>query len=362
MSALSEQLRKRIESTGPIPIDEWMAACLADPEDGYYMTRDPLGRGGDFTTAPEISQMFGELIGLWCAVVWQQMGSPASFNLVEMGPGRGTLMSDLLRAASAVQGFLEASKVHMIETSPVLAERQRQTLAGVTPPVAWYAGFADVPPGPVIAIGNEFLDALPIRQIELYDDGWHERAVGLEDERFVFVPGSAVDATDLPPQAEGASIGAIIETSPAVVSVVKDVAKRIAEQGGTALLADYGYARPGVGDTLQAVRGHGYTDPLETPGEADLTAHVDFAAVAEAVEDAGARAWKVLPQGIFLEHLGIGARTAALLAKADERQALEIATARRRLVDGDAMGRLFKMLAITGKDAPAPPAFEELRL
>ncbi len=362
MSVLSEQLRKRIEAFGPIPVDEWMASCLADPEHGYYMTRDPLGRGGDFTTAPEISQMFGELIGLWCAVVWQQMGAPGAFNLVEMGPGRGTLMSDLLRAASGVPGFLKAANVHMIETSPILAGRQRKTLAGAAPPVTWHAEFGDVPSGPVIAVANEFLDALPIRQFELFENGWYERAVGHTDGNFVFVPGAPVDAGALPAHARHAVVGAIVEMSPAAASVVTGVAKRIAEQGGAVLFADYGHARPGVGDTLQAVQGHGYADPLAEPGEADLTAHVDFTAVAEVAEAAGARAWNVLPQGIFLEHLGIGARATALLANAEERQALEIATARRRLVDGDAMGRLFKVLALTGKDAPAPPGFEEVRL
>lgn len=362
MTPLAERLRARIESSGPIPVQDWMAACLADPEHGYYMTRDPLGRGGDFTTAPEISQMFGELIGLWCAVVWQQMGAPQSFNLVEMGPGRGTLMSDLLRAASGVPGFIDAAHVHMIETSPVLAERQRQTLAAAAPPVAWHAEFGGVPTGPVIVVANELLDALPVRQVERFEDGWYERAVGFEDGSFVFMPGSAVAVEDLPLHAEDAAVGAIVETSPAVVSVVTDVAARVAGHGGAALFADYGYARPGLGDTLQAVQGHGYANPLENPGEADLTAHVDFTAVARATEAAGAHAWKILPQGVFLEHLGIGARTAALLAKADERQSLEIATARRRLVDGDAMGRLFKVLALTGKDAPAPPGFEEVRL
>lgn len=358
MTPLAEKLRARIAAEGPIPVDAWMDACLADPEHGYYMTRDPLGRTGDFTTAPEISQMFGELLGLWCAVVWQQMGSPDGFRLIECGPGRGTLMSDALRAAAGLPGFRDTVHVHMVETSPALRAKQRAALAATGVPVEWHDAVTEVPPGPTILLANEFLDALPIRQLVRGAAGWHERAVDWDADGFVFVEGALMEAGDLP----DAPAGAILEVAPAVDGAVADIAGRIVGECGAALFVDYGYVRPGVGETLQAVMRHGFADPLADPGHADLTAHVNFQAVAKVAEGAGARVWGPLPQGVFLETLGIGARTAALLAKADDVQSMEIATARRRLVDGDAMGRLFKVLAITGADAPAPPAFETVRL
>lgn len=361
MTPLGKKLRARIEADGPVSVAAWMEACLADPEHGYYRTRDPLGRAGDFTTAPEISQMFGELIGLWTAVVWHQMGAPAPCRLVELGPGRGTLMSDLLRAANGVPGFTDAVRVHMVETSPALRERQREALSAITPPVAWHDAFADVPEGPCIVIANEFLDALPFCQWVKTHSGWRERTVGWTGDGFDFMPGDPAPDGTVPDVYRDAAMDSIYETSAAVSAVSAQVAARIATGGGAALFIDYGYDRPGLGDTLQAISGHAYADPLATPGDADLTAHVDFKAVAQATTDAGAKAWGALPQGVFLENLGIGARASALLANADTRQSLDIATARRRLVDADAMGRLFKVLAMTQTNMPAPPAFEQVR-
>ncbi len=355
---LVDKLRQRIERDGPLTVADWMQACLADPDHGYYMTRDPFGRRGDFTTAPEISQMFGELLGLWAAVVWQQMGSPGAFRLVEIGPGRGTLMADALRATASVPGFAGALNVHMVETSPVLQASQQKTLAGAASPVSWHRDFSEVPDGPVILLANEFLDALPARQVIRHQGAWHERRIDLKEDAFVFVIGEAVDEQAIPASLREAESGSIFEVSDAVRDVTAAISARLSQSGGAALLIDYGHATSGLGDTLQALKGHGFADPLAYPGEQDLTVHVDFDAAGRSASAAGARVWGPLAQGDLLERLGIAARAVALLAGADKSQAQDIATARRRLVDTDAMGRLFKAMALTHPDAPAPPGFE----
>ncbi len=358
MSPLAAKLTARIERDGPLKVADWMQACLADPEHGYYMTRDPFGRRGDFTTAPEISQMFGELLGLWTAVVWQQMGSPGAFRLVEVGPGRGTLMADALRATANVPGFAGAMNVHMVETSPALKAVQEKTLAGSASPVNWHRDLTGVPDGPLILIANEFLDALPARQLIRHQDAWHERRIDMKRNAFEFVIGEAVDDCDIPASLREAEPGSIFEVSDAVRDVTAAISDRLTHSGGAALLIDYGHAPSGLGDTLQALKGHGFADPLADPGEQDLTVHVDFDAAGRSAAAAGARVWGPLTQGDLLERLGIAARAAALLAGADKSQAQDIATARRRLVDTDAMGRLFKAMALTHPDAPAPPGFE----
>ncbi len=339
-------------------VADWMHACLADPEHGYYMTRDPLGRAGDFTTSPEISQMFGELLGLWAAVVWQQMGSPVTVKLVELGPGRGTLMADALRAAASVPDFLTAAEVHMVETSPVLRTAQQKMLEDAAVSCTWHDGVAEIPAGPMIVLANEFLDALPVRQLVRVDGAWCERVVGYGDDGFVFETGAPIDNAPVPDGLEDAPGGAVFEVSPAVEHVTQALAARLATDGGAALLIDYGHDSPGLGDTLQAVKGHSYADPLTTPGECDLTAHVDFAMVAVTAASAGARAWGPLGQGELLERLGIGARAAQLLAGADKKQAENIAKARHRLTADDGMGRLFRAIALTHLRQPAPPGFE----
>jgi len=360
MSPLAAKLTARIERDGPITLADWMQTCLADPEHGYYMTRDPLGRAGDFTTAPEISQMFGELLGLWAAVVHQQMGSPDTVHLIECGPGRGTLMADALRAAKGAPDFLAAVQVHMVETSPVLRAAQQAALANAPVSVSWHDAIDEVPHGPSIILANEFMDALPVRQL-IHDGGvWHERRIGIDGDGFAFVVGEVADVTGLniPGHAKD---GDIFEVSPAVRRVTEQIAVRLAAEGGAALLIDYGHDAPGppsLGETLQAVRKHDYADPLASPGAVDLTAHVDFAMIGAVAESAGARVWGPLTQGALLERLGIAARAAQLLVSADKAQAEDIATARRRLVDADAMGRLFKAIALTHPDAPAPPGFE----
>jgi len=358
MPPLAASLKARIQADGPLTVADWMQACLADPEYGYYMTRDPLGRAGDFTTAPEISQMFGELLGLWAAVVWQQMGSPSRFNLIELGPGRGTLMADALRATAKVPGFIDAARVHMVETSPVLRRAQQTALANVLPSVIWHGHLDEVPAGPAIVLANEFLDALPVRQLIRHAGAWHERRVGLAESGFAFVIGEKADAAPVPSLLGDAPDGSIFEFAPAVLDVAAHLAQRLSASGGAALLIDYGHDIPGPGETLQAVRGHAFADPLVDPGQQDLTVHVDFKAFGDATEAAGARVWGPMGQGDLLERLGIAARAAHLLAGADRTQAEHIATARRRLVDADAMGRLFRAVALTHPDAPAPPGFE----
>ena len=357
-TAFSEKLRKRIEAEGPLSVEQWMDACLADPDGGYYMTRDPFGRHGDFITAPEISQMFGELLGLWTAVMWQSMGAPERVRLVELGPGRGTLMADALRAANSLPGFIDAVSVHMVETSPVLTARPQDKLSGAPCPVTWHETFEAVPGGPVIVLANEFLDALPVRQWVLHDGQWLERMVGHNGEAFVFETGAPVDPAAVPEFLGTADEGAIFETSPAVGSFVESLARRLTVEVGAALLIDYGHTRRDVGETLQALKGHQFADPLLSPGEQDLTAHVDFAFVVEAARTSGARAWGPVPQGALLERLGIAARATRLLLNADKQQAEDIAKARHRLVDDGTMGRLFKAVALTHPELAPPPGFE----
>lgn len=360
MSPLAAKLKARIEDEGPISVADWMQACLADPEHGYYMTRDPLGRAGDFTTSPEISQMFGELLGLWAAVVWQQMGSPETVKLVELGPGRGTLMADALRAAAGVSDFLTAADVHMVETSPVLRKAQEATLGKAPVDCAWHDRFTEIPAGPAIILANEFLDALPVRQLVRADGDWCERMVGYGDDGFVFETGPPVESPFVPAGLNDAPDGSIFEVSPGIRNVTEVLAARLARDGGAALLIDYGHDSPGLGETLQAVKGHEYANPLTAPGECDLTAHVDFAMVAACGAAAGARVWGPVGQGELLERLGIGARAMQLLAGADAAQAEGIASARHRLTADDVMGRLFRAVVLTHPGQPAPPGFETL--
>lgn len=360
MSPLAKNLKDIIQRDGPMPVDQWMSHCLSDPDHGYYTTGQPFGKQGDFTTAPEISQMFGEFIGLWAAVVWQQMGSPTQINLIEFGPGRGTLMVDALRAARGVPGFIDALSIHMVETSPVLIEVQNKALVKSGVQLNWHNALDEVPADPSIMIGNEFLDALPIRQWIKDGDVWRERCVDFINDHFQFVPGDDVDLTKIPTPFRTAPYGSIFETSPISQDIVTAISNRLCDNGGAALLIDYGYAEPGLGDTLQAVKDHAYADPLENPGQQDLTAHVDFTCVARTAKDAGARPWGPITQGDLLERLGISARATSLLMNATKEQAMDLVSARQRLTAPDGMGRLFKAIAICHPDAPAPPGFEEV--
>ena len=349
MTPLEAEIRRIIESDGPISVADYMRLCLGHPQHGYYVTRDPFGAQGDFITAPEVSQMFGELIGAWAAAVWQQMGAPREVSLVELGPGRGTLMADALRAAKAMPEFADALSVYLVETSPVLREAQQAKLGALN----WHVQIEDVPEGPCIAIANEFVDALPVDQLVKDRDGWHMRMVGVVDDRLAFV----VSPDTLPGRTEiEAPSGAILETRHD--RPVAFLARRIAGHGGAALVIDYGHAATGFGDTLQAVRGHRYADPLADPGESDLTTQVDFAALARTARREGARAHGPIPQGDFMRRLGIEQRAARLKQTATPQQAADIDSALARLTAADQMGDLFKVLAIADPKLGALPGFD----
>ena len=297
---LERELVAMIAAEGPLTVERYMALCLGHARHGYYMRQDPFGRGGDFTTAPEVSQMFGELIGVWCAVAWQAMGAPP-FRLVEPGPGRGTLMADLLRAARVVPGFLEAARVHLVETSPVLRRSQENALSGAGTAIHWHASIDEVPDGPTLLVANEFFDALPIRQFVRTGTGWHERLVGTDTGKLAF--GLAPDPLPpalLPHWARAAAPGDIVEISPARNDAARSIGARLEAWGGAALIIDYGHERSAPGDTLQAVRAHAFQDVLDSPGESDLTSHVDFEALGAALRDGGANVHGPLAQGAFL--------------------------------------------------------------
>ncbi len=355
MNQLGRHLADRIRLSGPLSIAVYMAAALGHPKWGYYTSRDPLGRAGDFTTAPEISQMFGELIGLWCADRWQFMGRPGHFILAELGPGRGTLMADALRAGGALPGFLDAADIHLVETSPVLRGAQENALTGRA--VAWHDRIADLPHGPILVIANEFFDALPIRQFQRGRNGWHERMVDVRDDAFIPVLSPlAVPGVDFPE----AAMDAVFEVSPARSAALSAVAHHIGGHGGAALIIDYGHGTSAVGETFQAMRAHEYVDPFQDPGAADLTAHVDFQALAAAAHEAGARAHGPVSQGRFLDQLGIGARADRLKIRATEAQVKDIDGALHRLTAQDQMGQLFKVMAVTKPDSPPPPGLEDV--
>jgi NADH dehydrogenase [ubiquinone] 1 alpha subcomplex assembly factor 7 len=353
--ALRALIRRQIAQTGPMSIADYMALCLAHPEHGYYASRDPLGKSGDFTTAPEISQMFGELLGAWCVITWRQIGSPAPFALVELGPGRGTLMRDALRASARAEDFQAALSVHLVETSPVLRGRQKDALGDRA--VTWHDSIETLPHVPLITLANEFFDALPIRQFVRGPQQWAERCVVLAEDgetlSFGLSPRGALAASLLPREA---APGDVAELNLAAVSNCTSLARRIVRDGGALLAIDYGYAE-GHGDTLQALHAHAPIDLLAAPGESDVTAHVDFAALARAAEQAGAQAHGPVEQGALLHTLGLTARADAL-ARAHPEQRETLAAAVRRLTDEAEMGRLFKALAVTRQGAAPPAGFE----
>ncbi len=363
MTALGEMIAARIARLGAITVADYMAEAAAHPDHGYYMSGDPFGAHGDFVTAPEISQMFGELIGLWCADTWQRMGGPEPVLLVELGPGRGTLMADALRAAHVAPGFGAALRLHFVEISPALRARQQQTLAqsaGAARPT-WHESLDQVPDGPLLLVANEFFDALPIRQFEKRPEGWCERLVTLapdgETLAFALAPPGPWAAALLPAALREAAPGAVAEVSAPAIVIAGEIGRRLATGSGAALIIDYGHAEPRTGATLQAVRRHAAHAVLEDPGAADLTAHVDFSTLARAATEAGARAYGPVPQGRFLEALGIGARARALNESATPDQASEIASALRRLTHPREMGELFKVLALGDPDLGPPAGF-----
>lgn len=360
---LLDHLKRRIALSGPITIADFMNDALAHPEFGYYRKQDPFGRDGDFITAPEISQMFGELIGLWAAVSWQQMGSPRKIDLVELGPGRGTLMADALRAVRNVPGFSDALTVRFVETSPVLRSHQQTAIMPYGIPATWHEAFDDIPSrgnAPMIVIGNEFFDALPIRQFERGDHGWAERLIGVDagTGALGFVRGQETPVTDalIPATLRGtAKPGDIFESCALAIAIADQVARRLNTVGGAALFIDYGHPHSAFGDTLQALKDHKFHSVLDQPGDADVTAHVDFAAIGRTILEADGRVGAVLTQGTFLRMLGIEQRAELLKETADAEQAKLIDTALARLIEADQMGTLFKVLIGYGRDTAPPP-------
>jgi SAM-dependent MidA family methyltransferase len=341
--ALPERLARAIALGGPIPVSQFMAAANAH----YYATRDPLGTAGDFVTAPEISQVFGELIGLWGADLWDRAGRPDA-AWVELGPGRGTLAADA-RRAMARGGF--APPVHFVETSPTLRAAQAERVGDAT----WHDSVDTLPTDrPLIIVANEFFDALPIRQLIRRAEGWHERRVACQDTLFLPIAGPVVPDAVIPEPLRDAPAGAILEASPASVAVVTALARRLSDQGGAMLVIDYGHEGPVLGDTLQAVRGHAAANPFANPGDQDLSAHVDFTTLAAAAQNAGAVAWGPIAQRELLGALGIDLRIATLARAAPDR-APALAADRARLMDD--MGALFRALAITAPSWPEPAAF-----
>lgn len=357
MTDLKAKLTKQIAAQGPISVAQYFAACLTDPDHGYYTTNEPFGRKGDFITAPEVSQMFGELIGAVCISAFEQLGAPNEFQLVELGPGRGTLMSDLLRTAAYRPAFVHSARLNMVEMSPRLREIQNQTLVQSPIKPTFRDHFGDVPDGPVIVVANEFFDALPIHQFVKTPGGWLERQVGVSaagELNFGVGPTRLPDAS-VPPSAAGAPEGAILETQPTANAIAEEIGARIAEHGGFALFIDYGYLRAAPGDTLQALYQQGFDDVLAHPGAADLTAHVNFEALAMAAKRGGAVPLPPLEQGEFLLQAGLLERAGSLGAGKSVAEQEVIRDAVERLAAPDQMGKLFKVLAITRDGAAIPP-------
>lgn len=356
---LEQRLIRRIRAEGPITVADYMAEALTAPTGGYYTERDPLGADGDFVTAPEISQMFGELIGLWCAEAWQRLGQPDPVVLADLGPGRGTLMADALRAARMVPGFAEAIRVHLVEISPALRARQAETLAAYGP--TWHAEVAELPAQPLLLVANEFFDALPVRQFEKTPQGWCERLVGYDPDAgrlaFALTRPSARAEAYVPERLRDAHAGAVFELSPAALTIAGELGRRVADSGGACLIVDYGRSASACEPTLQALRRHRRADVLSAPGSADLTAHVDFELLGHAARQAGAQVHGPAPQSDFLLGLGLDQRTKILRrqARTDQRPAIE--RARERLVDPDQMGSLFKALALVPPGYGVPAGF-----
>jgi SAM-dependent MidA family methyltransferase len=346
---LEHRLKALIRLGGPISIADYMSICLGDPQHGYYMAHDPFGVKGDFVTAPEVSQMFGELIGLWAVDLWLNAGAPKPVHLVELGPGRGTLMIDAMRAARVKPEFVTNARVHMVETSPRLTAIQWDRLAEAGIAADWHERIDQLPAGPAIIIANEFFDALPIRQYQRAQGIWRERAVGLDvHDRLAFGAGTSVlSMEDVPPDLRVADDGAILELAPTAYAIAEVLASRIARQGLGLIAIDYGYTQTALGDSFQAVRRHAPVDPLARPGEADLTALVNFEALARAAERGGAVPHGPVEQGDFLLRLGLAERAGRLGADKDRAMRDGIAADVQRLVGAEEMGSLFKVLAIT---------------
>ncbi|MEX0298844.1 MAG: class I SAM-dependent methyltransferase [Kordiimonas sp.] len=351
---LKEILLEQIAASGPITIADYMAQCLMHPEHGYYQKERVFGADGDFITAPEVSQMFGEMLGLWLADRWIKMGKPNPVHLIEFGPGRGTLMADILRAVAPVEDFIDAVKIHFVETSKQLRELQKEQV----PNAKWHDSSASLPNGPSLIVANEFFDALPIHQFEKHKDQWLERRVNAEGESFTLVltPPSAKLAL-IPDELKDSPEGSILEVCPAALSVTGDIADRVSNYGGAALLIDYGYRKSATGDTFQALKGHAFVDPFAEPGKADITAHVAFDQLKKAADEKGTKTYGPAAQGMFLMALGMGTRAQQLSNAMDPIGQQRVLSELKRLTASDEMGTLFKVLAVQHPDLEGAPGF-----
>jgi NADH dehydrogenase [ubiquinone] 1 alpha subcomplex assembly factor 7 len=355
-ASLSARLHARIARDGPLTVEEFMQACLSDEAAGVYASRQPIGGKGDFITSPEISQIFGELVGVWAVAVWQSMGEPSRVTIAELGPGRGTLMADASRAWRGVPKFRDSVSVALIDTSPVMVEAQHKTLKDAGVPLRWYAALDAVLEGPLVVLANEFVDALPIRQFIRHGEAWRERLITSDGRGgFAFIDGEVADEDQHLPQTAPEAV--VLETRPAAHALVRELGRRAGRAPLAALIIDYGHEESGFGDTLQAVRGHHFADVLADPGTADLSAHVDFGDLKRVAVAAGLKAHGPMPQGEFLLKLGLAARRERLLQRATPTQAEAIASGAARLVDPRQMGVLFEALALTSAGLAPPPPF-----
>ena len=346
MSPLAAIIKAKIEASGPISIADYMSLALGHPEHGYYIKRDPFGTRGDFITAPEISQIFGEMIGIWCAQMWMQMGA-GPISLVELGPGRGTLMSDMLRATKQVVGFHDAVTIHMVETSPVLANAQYMRLRDKHPRIEWLDAVEELPENKMILVANEFFDALPIKQFVMTPEGIRERRVGWHEDAQGFDFVLAEPGLSLAKSGSSIPVNTVMEHSPASRQVMRHLAQHIATHGGAGLVIDYGYLGEAHHDTLQALKAHLFHPVLSDPGEADITAHVDFTSLMQVARDAGNQVAPLVNQGEFLVQMGAQLRLEMLLRQATPEQRDPLITSLQRLISPQAMGELFKVMAFT---------------
>jgi SAM-dependent MidA family methyltransferase len=347
---LTERIARHIRMNGPLPLAEYMHWCLFDKTQGYYQNKQVFGHSGDFVTAPEVSQMFGELIGAWLVNTWRELGQPFPFNLIELGPGNGTLMADIVRATNVDQDFVSAMRIQMIETSARLIDIQKEKLEHVKS-IQWHVSLDDIADGPALIIANEFLDALPFRQYVKHKDKWHERAIDTDDEGKLIVGMSdnCLPLDALPQNHEDEPDGSVFEISTIREAFVERIASCVTEQNGAALLIDYGHVSSGFGDTFQAIHAPQYTNPFENAGEADLTSHVDFGPFSEIVEKSGSNALPIMTQGDFLLKLGLLERAGSLGADKSAKEQDDIKHAAERLALPDQMGDLFKVFAISSK-------------
>jgi len=362
MDAIAGRIAERIRHSGPVSVAAFMTEAMFDPREGYYATKNPIGAGEDFITAPSVSQMFGELIGLWCGQVWMDMGQPDHFQLVELGPGTGQMMSDIVRAGRTIPGFIDAAQIHLIEASAALKMVQGRTLTPMGVEIGWLNRIEDIPPGPAIIVGNEFLDCLPMRQAVKQNGDWFERMIGLNEagDAFRFVMGSILgaEADLIPKRLRDAPDDTLVELRPGDQQVVDVLAQRFATYPGHALFIDYGPATSEPGDTFQAIRQHQKTDPLEAPGTADLTARVDFEQLSVGAKAGGLEVSGPAQQGGWLKALGLELRAAALIRQTPELKS-RIARQVIRLSEPDQMGELFKVIGLSTPGLPKPPGFAD---